>query len=749
MIGPSFSFKAVWHTDHPPDTPMTWEGLLLSGMTKASELVAGSEEEQLKFKLDLASQIESDTYKNKQRAALTIKGILQAADCYRPWLTNIFRDYMLNDYGRQLMAAVERFSDKGGAIATTNIDHVIEIGFSEGASIYPVQMRDKNEVMAWIRHPEDEDTEEATSAAAVLHLFGHVGEPDDVALDFSCDYLKADEPSISLCKNVIMSKTLLMVGFDDLSLPQLSSVAELISEINRYCSRKERCRMFHYIAVKESQITAYLQSHRLLSDRHLLPFPYGENNEDFAYLLKQLCHMKTRKRSYREAASGDELEYKERRLSVSNGVIVCVAYGMSPNTLDVQSLSLAISKMLKTSAVKVVKVSQSFSTIVTYEMLEAAAIQLWWLAVKNSSLLANEKVKAVQIESGPMLWLPEKQSDQSIGEDEYDDGLDCESVSSLSLQSFDLAPENDDVKTKQTHENFPALPSRKGVPESMKATSVAGLPLATEQKANDQSSESGGHHRVKTVEKNHHIAAEHLKHSQDERIRELCKSIKESSGVESIQYQRAKNGTIHFTVRGPDRLPERAISTIDEYLCKERDLHASQLTEANVESLESGPLELRQFACSRCNYVWWRRVLHHKPVSRCKKCTVRYDPIPYEKEYGFGTYTCNTCGRSFKSAKAQREVASLCFNCKDKGIHSPCYPESIGPFRRGNGGQSEFRPRKGHNPHACSRCEFGRVVPCPLFSIVVEASNRHISTGSTVSTFLTQMSQMSVDGDLQ
>ena len=303
LIGPSFSFKAVCYKEHPHDTPMTWEGLLLSGMARATELVTGSEEEQLKFKLDLASQIESDMYKNKQRAALTIKQVLQAADCYRPWITNIFNDYRLNDYGQRLMDAVERFSDKGGAIATTNIDHVIEVGFSEDASVHPVQVTDQDEVMAWIKQQSnsdfDEDVEEATNGAAVLHLFGHVGEPDNVALDFSCDHLKADNSSIFLCKNLIMSKTLLMVGFDDLSLPQLSNVANFISELNRQCSRTERYRMFHYIAVKESQIIADHRSHPIFADRHLLPFPYGETDEDFALLLEQLCQLKTRKRSYR------------------------------------------------------------------------------------------------------------------------------------------------------------------------------------------------------------------------------------------------------------------------------------------------------------------------------------------------------------------------------------------------------------------------------------------------------------------
>ena len=115
---------------------------------------------------------------------------------------------------------------------------------------------------------------------------------------------------------------------------------------------------------------------------------------------------------------------------------------MNPRTFDVKTSSLmqlAISNILQItpSEVKVRRVSQSFSTVVTYEMPEAKAIQLWWLVAKNSSLLINEKIKAVQIESGPMLWLYEQQSDQhgakSIGEGQCDAVIYLTSVGSVNF----------------------------------------------------------------------------------------------------------------------------------------------------------------------------------------------------------------------------------------------------------------------------------------------------------------------------
>lgn len=301
LIGPSFSFKAA-HTcrkEQSQDTPMTWEGLLLSGMAQATRVVTGSEEEKLHFEFDLASQIESDVYEDKRRAALTVKQILQAADCYRPWLTGIFSDYEVNEYGQRLMFAVEKFSNKGGAIATSNIDHVVEKGFSEDAVVHPVQMTDQHEVEVWVRGwPDteiDEDEDEAINAG-VLHLFGHVGEPDNVVLDYSCDHLRADDATMSLSQNLFIRKTFLMVGYDDLSLPQLLNIARFISELRRRQGRADCHSSFHYVAVKESQVEA-LQ--KMYGNQCLLPFPYGEDDEDFALLLEELCQHTTRKRSYR------------------------------------------------------------------------------------------------------------------------------------------------------------------------------------------------------------------------------------------------------------------------------------------------------------------------------------------------------------------------------------------------------------------------------------------------------------------
>ena len=58
---------------------------------------------------------------------------------------------------------------------------------------------------------------------------------------------------------------------------------------------------------------------------------------------------------------------------------------------------------------------------------------------------------------------------------------------------------------------------------------------------------------------------------------------------------------------------------------------------------------LRQFSCRACHCDWWSDVPASKEVSRCKRCNGRYDPLPRDKEYGVGRFTCpnEKCGNVF------------------------------------------------------------------------------------------------------
>lgn len=54
-----------------------------------------------------------------------------------------------------------------------------------------------------------------------------------------------------------------------------------------------------------------------------------------------------------------------------------------------------------------------------------------------------------------------------------------------------------------------------------------------------------------------------------------------------------------------------------------------------IKGYDGNPLTVvRQFSCRQCLKAWWTRVRVFKQVSKCKKCYVKYDPIPADLEFG-------------------------------------------------------------------------------------------------------------------
>ena len=141
--------------------------------------------------------------------------------------------------------------------------------------------------------------------------------------------------------------------------------------------------------------------------------------------------------------------------------------------------------------------------------------------------------------------------------------------------------------------------------------------------------------------------------------------------------------------------------------------------------IATGTCELREFACEPCDNVWWRVVSTYKLVSRCKKCKIRYEALPQESEFGIGLFTCE-CGNEFKS-KCTAQSNCPCFNCKAFVSKPFIHPK----FNR----DATYRPRSRYK-HCCDKCHgMGR---CPTFKKVIHPSEPHDSTGSTLSTFLSQ-----------
>ncbi|CAG5120109.1 unnamed protein product [Candidula unifasciata] len=110
-----------------------------------------------------------------------------------------------------------------------------------------------------------------------------------------------------------------------------------------------------------------------------------------------------------------------------------------------------------------------------------------------------------------------------------------------------------------------------------------------------------------------------------------------------------------------------------------------------VASLLENKIEdsVRQFVCGDCKRSWWKRVPLRKEVSRCRRCKVRYDPVPREHETGLGSFKC-ICGNEFTGYACMGETLSECYEC---GAQVPV--DHMVPPRRN-------RQRRTKQPHSCN-----------------------------------------------
>ncbi|XP_041453501.1 shiftless antiviral inhibitor of ribosomal frameshifting protein homolog [Lytechinus variegatus] len=242
-------------------------------------------------------------------------------------------------------------------------------------------------------------------------------------------------------------------------------------------------------------------------------------------------------------------------------------------------------------------------------------------------------------------------------------------------------------------------------------------------------------------QRTHRIGRERIKYLTDgqpdqNKIRSICRAISTECNYTRVDFNVRDNGTTEFFVRGADDKMELALRLIHLRL-KGRDgeqppPEVVPLTVENIRRHNKNLTERRQFVCGACRKIWFRKVFSCKPVSRCAKCHVRYDPIPRGSEFGHGFYRCRDCGNEF-TGRATAGVPAPCFVCGRM-----CMPLRIGP-------KPERDLPRGGGRHACEMCDNGRIQPCPSFNQFPVVSQRHESTGSTVSTFLTQTSDISID----
>ena len=139
------------------------------------------------------------------------------------------------------------------------------------------------------------------------------------------------------------------------------------------------------------------------------------------------------------------------------------------------------------------------------------------------------------------------------------------------------------------------------------------------------------------------------------------------------------------------------------------ELFYTPLTEEALKKHEQQrAIEIRQFSCPICYVDWWRVVPSDKPVSRCKRCHKKYNAIPRDMEYGAGRFICpnERCGEVFYRTCRATYIRD-CPQCGTKV------------------GEPHIHPAREQDHPTFLRWFKQRSTP-------------HISTGSTVATWLSQ-----------
>ncbi|KAL3855647.1 hypothetical protein ACJMK2_014854 [Sinanodonta woodiana] len=104
--------------------------------------------------------------------------------------------------------------------------------------------------------------------------------------------------------------------------------------------------------------------------------------------------------------------------------------------------------------------------------------------------------------------------------------------------------------------------------------------------------------------------------------------------------------------------------------------------------------EIRQFACAPCDHVWWRNVPARKTVSRCRRCRIKYDAIPQDQQWGWAIFRCH-CGKVFSGFGQMNVTESKCYQQRG-GCGQLALPCKIRPPERRD------RTQKSRSRHSCN-----------------------------------------------
>ncbi|XP_078387528.1 shiftless antiviral inhibitor of ribosomal frameshifting protein homolog isoform X2 [Cetorhinus maximus] len=184
-------------------------------------------------------------------------------------------------------------------------------------------------------------------------------------------------------------------------------------------------------------------------------------------------------------------------------------------------------------------------------------------------------------------------------------------------------------------------------------------------------------------------------------------------------------------------------------------LRVLPLTEKNLRMFDLArhsniPGSQRQFACPCCDRSWWRKVPERKKVSRCRLCKIKYDAVPRNQEWGLAEYNCQYCNNFFRSF-GQMELPAPCYRCRNVVLPNIIIPpqENRTPLR------NERRSDHGCCAEDCynrqepyvpgTHCIHPRTREMRELPKVLCPSGKHVSTGSTVASCISQSSSMECD----
>lgn len=201
---------------------------------------------------------------------------------------------------------------------------------------------------------------------------------------------------------------------------------------------------------------------------------------------------------------------------------------------------------------------------------------------------------------------------------------------------------------------------------------------------------------------------------------------------------------------------------MDKVVGLKKDAVLRALEEKNDPGKPQGTVK-RQYACNACDRVWWYTTPARKPVSKCRVCKAKYDAIPEDKMYGWAIFQCE-CGNEFSGFGQMGVTASECYvyrgGCgrmvyparinppnnrhrrKSRAQHSCNAPDCFNCMGSNRGRGAAGRGRGGNNRSRCVHPKSREMSEDK--KKVLYSSDRHVSTGSTVATYLTQDDQISL-----